>query len=268
MRSTKIVIMLALIVSASFANAQIKNETKSTWKVQAIKGNFGAHADHFSNMNLGFMEGRINDASYKGVSTEGLTPEDFVYNTSGGNINLGVMLSRTPITTTIGKYETLELSVGAHFGREVMIDYYNNNPADFCGTNNVVSCYNDITFCDLQNEVSISATYRRGVSLANIINIYTGLGTSLGTTMGSKMWIFANEYNANTEQINAVSESYSLEESVLGRIYVPIGGELVIMNKLRFTAEGRLGVGYNHSFSQGGAGNLNYSVLGGLAWNI
>ncbi len=268
MRLTKYLLVVAFAMLFSVTQAQIEGLTPNTWKITSVKGNFGAHADHFSNMSLNFMEGRINDENYNGVNISGLNAQDYTMSTTGGNINLGLMLSRIPSVKGIGKYETLELAVGVHIGREVMIDYYNTNPAAFCADNNLTNCYSDITFCDLQNELSVSAIYRKGISFYNLINFYSGVGTSFGSTMASQMWVFADRYNAQTNTTEYVEEVYSLNESILGRVFIPIGGEIVLLDKLHLIAEGRFGVGYNYSLAQGGAGNLNYSVLGGLAWNI
>jgi hypothetical protein len=249
-------IMLALVFAFAFTatNAQISAESTGTWKLKSLKSNLGAHGDHFFKMNLDYMEGRINDDSYQRLDLTGYQAADYVMNTSGVNINLGAIFSRTPKNTGFGKYEALEVNLGVHTGREVMIDFIDQSH------NNGFDYYNSITYCDLQNEINLTGVYRRGISFFNVMNIYTGIGLSAGSTFASQMWIFGNTGSGDL--------SYGLQESVVGRAFIPVGGEIVLMDKLALNAEARLGTGYSHSFGHGGFGNLNYSVLAGFAWNI
>lgn len=245
---------------------------KTGWSQKTITSNLGVHGDHFFNMNLNFLEGRISDANYSRMDLNGLEEQDYVMNTTGANINLGLQLSRIDNPKGISKYESIEFDLGLHFGREVMVDYTNANPAAFCQINNLDECYSTITFCDLQNEINLTGIYRRGISFFNMMNIYTGVGTTIGATMASQMWIFGTKYNysnpENYEYTTISNESFNLNESVVGRVFIPVGGEIVLLDKLHLSAEGRLGVGYNHSFGQGGFGNVNYSVLAGIGWTI
>lgn len=253
MKQLKIILALVFAFAASTTFAQISAENSGTWKLKSLKSNLGAHGDHFFKMNLDYMEARINDDSYQRLDLTGYEAKDYVMNTSGININLGAIFSRTPNNTGFGKYEAFEVNIGAHAGREVMIDFYDYTSSDMYS--------NSITYCDLQNEINLTGIYRRGISFFNVMNIYTGVGVSAGSTIGSQMWIFGNT-GANNDF------SYALQESVVGRAFIPVGGEIVLMDKLILNAEARLGTGYSHSFGHGGFGNLNYSVLAGFAWNI
>lgn len=271
MNYSKSILLVAFVALTSMASAQLNSPLFSGFKLNSVNTNFGPHGDHFSKMNLDFMESRVNDNSYQRADIADMQQVGYVSNTTGANLNLSAQFVRVAEAAPVSRYEAIETTLGLHFGREVMIDYYQNDPAVYCGFGNLESCYSNLTYCDLSNEINVSAAYKRGVSFFNTLNIYTGLGAGVGTTMASQLMIFGNRYIANNsdeEVYEYVDERYSLNESVTGRVYIPIGGELVVMKKLRLTAETRLGVGYSHAIGSGGFSNLNYSALVGFGWTL
>lgn len=272
MNYSKHFLIAACLAVGTVASAQLNSRVFSGFKLQSVQTNLGLHGDHFSRMNIDFMEQRVNDNLYQKADLSGMRQDDYVSNSAGANINISAQFVKTSGTGTISKYEAIETSLGFHFGREVMIDYYIDDPALFCGTTSANSCYSNLTYCDLQNELNLGIAYKRGLSFFNTFNIYTGLGATAGTTMGSKLMIFGNTYtsaeSAEGENYLPVDERYNMNESVTGRLYVPIGAELIVMQKLRLSAETRIGLGYSHSKGNGGFSNINYAALLGIGWTL
>jgi len=268
MKTIKSFLVLTAVLVSGLSFGQLNSPFFSQFKLTSFKTSFGPQADHYNNMSLGFMESRITDASYERQYIDDLEPGNYIMSTSGANLNLTAQFVRTGEAVSVSRYEAFETSLGLHFGREVMIDF-SDEDARYGSLDFMYQPYSNITYCDLQNEINLSATYKRGVSLFNALNLYSGVGANIGSTVASQLMIFGNIASEDPEGISeSVNESYSVSETATSRLYIPLGAELVVMKKLRLSAETRLGMGYTHSFGNGGFSHFNYAVLGGIGWTL
>lgn len=266
--SKLMLVVAALLPSGLFAQLSTPEVTQSNkWKLSYVGSSLGVQGDHYFNMDMDFMESRINDANYKGVDFSDMDLENYTYSDVGLNINLQLRFRKGASSAAdVSGYTELETSLGAVMGREIMIDYHGDEilPVETEGMDMGMTA---LTFCDLQNEISLGAAYKKGVSIFNVLSLYTGVGAQLASTVGSQFWIFGNGIrNANGEEY--VDEVYNVKESMMGRVYIPLGGELVVMDKLHLNGEVRLGYGRHQTFKGTGYGNMNYAVLLGLGWSI
>lgn len=272
MNYIKLIPVLAMLLPFGLS-AQVASPEKTitdNWKLSYVSANFGPQGDHYFNMDMDFMESRISDANYQRLDLSGLDLEKYTYSDIGMNFNVQLNFSQGAKPTGTSSYTELQVGLGAVLGREVMIDYTDRElgvmPIDDI---NGMDDFTSLTFCDLQNEISISGAYKKGISFNNVLKIYTGIGAQMGTTVGSQFWIFGERYYDNDqEQIESTQDVYDVKESMMGRIYVPLGGEIVLMDKLHLTGEVRLGYGRHQTFRGTGYSNMNYAVLAGIGWSL
>lgn len=274
MKYTKSLLLIAFLAACQMASAQLNHPSMGGFQLQSVRSNVGVHLDHFSAMSFSFMEGRVSDNTYQKISLDGMTRADYISSTEGANINLSAQFVRNSTSSTpFSRFEAIETSIGLHFGREIMIDYYSNTTPRSVEDQNFEMPYfgSNLTYCDLQNEINLGATYKRGISWYNTLSIYTGLGMNAGTTLASKLMIFGSletdPENPEPEYLG-VDESYNLSETLTGRLFVPIGAELLIKKKLHLTAETRIGMGYNYAIGGEGFRHMNFSALLGFGWSI
>ena len=255
---------------ASNAFGQLTAEKPKKWTRSHMTSTLGGHVDRYKNMDLEFLQGRINDDQYGGSDLSNYRKNDNIYNTSGGMWNVNLQFTKATDPNEPRHYEQLEFGMSLHFGREVMIDYDMEDPYGFCSTNSLNYCASTITFCDMQNELNVSGIYKSGVHINKRFNMYMGMGASLGTTFESAMWIFQTQYSTSNQYFGDMTgdESYDMSEIVTGRLFVPFGVEIIFLKRCKFISEFRYGVGFATSAGHGTFANTNSSMSFGFGWTI
>lgn len=256
--------VLALVASFAFftVQAQIAMEptaTPSKFQPSYFGISGGIFGDTYFNLDLDRLETRINDNDYKRADVSGFNSYDYAVSNVGLSGNFTLRFDRSPVSN--GIYNETEVGLGVVVGREILIDYYNED-----GLN-----YESVTFCDMQNEVSVFSNYKVGYSFMNILKFYTGVGANLGSSVGDQFWVFknTNTTDANGEvQYSNTEEAYNTKNSMFMRAYVPMGAELVAFNKFHIGAEARFGYGRQQVLGGQGFGGVTYATMLTTGWSF
>lgn len=255
---------MALVASFAFFTTQAQitaeptaNPTKFQPSYFGVSG--GIFGDTYFNLNLDRLETRINDNSYQRADISGFSSSDYAISNVGLSGNFTLRFDRSPVKN--GIYNETEIGLGVVTGREILIDYYNED-----GFN-----YESITFCDMQNEVSVFSNYKVGYSFMNILKFYTGVGANLGSSVGDQFWVFKNvNTTADDGEIlyTSTEEVYNTKNSMFMRAYVPVGAELVVFDKFHIGAETRLGYGRQQVLGGQGFGGITYATMLTTGWSF
>lgn len=268
MKNFVLSILLMLFIPLVGKSQGLQNISVRKWKVSHFGFSAGEQGDRYSNMSLDFMESRVKDSGYSRKDLSGLKSHDYHQLESGKSINAFLRFSLGSPREFITTFDEMEVSVGVNLQREIMIDYQVDN----LKLSTIAVQKNDphsLTFCDLQNEFSLGFAYNKGYIYFQKLKVYSGLGIQLGTTVGSQFWIFGDPYfttNGDTEYHS--KESFNSKESMIGRVYVPLGIDFIVLKQMHMGAELKMGYGYHKIYGGPGLSNLNYSILFHLGFNL
>lgn len=252
-------ILLAFTVLGASAMAQGIEPKKPSNLVVGF--GMGPFSDTYFGLTLQQLEPRINDASYKGVDLSGFSTDEYGYAVFNSGIHFNLQL-RWDQSGTRGFYQEWETGLGVVTGREILVHYYRGD--DFNNQEN-------ITFCDMQNELMVYGQRRMGYSIIKGLNVYSGLGINAGTSFGNQFWVFKSLMTTTAqgnEEIQYNEEVYNSRNSYFARAYVPIGAEIVLFDKLHMGAEGRIGYGRQMIAGYHSFGGLNTALNLQLAWRL
>ncbi|MGB0932179.1 MAG: hypothetical protein ACPGVB_15455, partial [Chitinophagales bacterium] len=165
------------------------------------------------------------------------TNTDYYAAMEGGR--LGVYVSLNPFSyAQQGRNfnQELRLGISVNMDRELMLDYYGFDDD---------RQRRNLTYCLVENEFMVSASYRFKKHIGRSIDIYAGLGANIGTTFDNQMLAWGDEFDYFTSRASA---------STYTRLYGEAGLALRVFKGITFTAETQLGVGMQ--IVHGGKNNL------------
>lgn len=218
------------------------------WKIANIGVFTGSYIDNYSNVTQQGLESMIRGGAVPSIGIENLSENTDYYAAMEGG-RLGVYFSLNPFSyEQQGRNFNQELRLGVSLttGRELMLDYYGFDEN---------RKRRSLTYCLVENEFVVSASYRFKKHIGRSIEIYAGPGANIGTTFDNEMLAWGDEVDFFTSRASA---------STYTRLYGEAGLALRVFKGITFTAETQLGVGMQivHGGKNNFVSNTNAFSLG------
>lgn len=208
------------------------------WKIGNVGVFEGSYIDNYSNVTQQGLESMIRGGVVPSIGIDDLKASSNYYAAMEGG-RLGVYVSLNPFShEQQGRNLNQELRLGlsVNLDRELMLEYYAFDDQ---------RRRRDLTYCLIENEFMVSASYRFKKHVGRALQLYAGPGVNIGTTFDNEMLAWGSDIDYFTSR--ASSSTYT-------RLYGEAGMALRIFKGLMFTAESQLGVGMQ--IVHGGKNNI------------
>ncbi|MEZ4887336.1 MAG: hypothetical protein R3E32_21570 [Chitinophagales bacterium] len=234
-----------IFISLQFVQAQqtIPNSENSTpkikkWKLANIGVYTGSYIDNYTNITQKGLESMIRGGVIPSIGMGDLKAnENYIAEMEGGRF--GAYVSLHPFDYKQQRRnlnQELRLGLSMTLDRELMLDYYGFDDN---------RQWHNLTYCLIENELMLSATYFFKKRIGSIINLYAGPGANIGTTFNNRMLAWGSDIeNMDTK---ASASTYT-------RLYGEAGLSLRVLKGVTFTAESQLGIGMQ--IVHGGKNNI------------
>ena len=262
MTNLKPIFLLTLICSTIFISsaqdAITNTQTKVTqWRLSKFGVDLGVNNDVFKGTSREML---VNQAATSEIFTPNIgNLEEAIYTRVVG-VHAGFTLSYIPHNLGTNRLDlTRELRIGVdlHFGREALVSY--------CGERSVeydLTLYNMVSYCNIDNEISLKADYLIKTQPVYGIQLFSGLGANLGTSVGKRVLVFGdsfllsydiegNEIYISDDEMTRLEQKYNSsymyeyrsKPTIFSRLYIPAGISFNPIDRIELVGEGRLGVG-------------------------
>lgn len=230
-------------LQSAYAQQTVPNLNNATpkikkWKVANMGVHIGGYIDNYTNVSQQGLESMIRGGVVPTIGLENLRENSDYYAAMEGG-RLGFYVALHPFSYGKQAYnvqQELRLGVSMNLDRELMLDYYgfDDNRQQ-----------RNLTYCLVENEFMVSASYLFKKRIGRIINVYAGSGVNVGTTFDNQMLAWGSDFDYF--QSKAVASTYT-------RVYGEAGLSLRALRGLSFTAETQLGAGMQ--IVHGGKNNI------------
>lgn len=249
-----LLIAMLSVPTLLFGQLNTPETTKTKFRVSYLGTTFGVIGDHYFGLDFADLESKINDPAYTRGDLENYQQAGSIYTATAGVLGLSARVFKSDLKAKEyhSNYSELYVSAVAVLGQEVMLDY----------TRSDNSVQETITYCDLSNQFDIQSSYRTGINIEGILNLYTGIGASVGSTFASKFWVFKNRFDGTSFEFNGSTddELYKAKESFHLRAFIPLGAEIIIKDRIQIGTEFNIGAGMQQVY---GGRNFQSLMLGG-----
>lgn len=236
-------VFLALAWSST---AQVNKETiKTGWRITSATIDYGQIKDKYSKMDLETMYDFTKNPELLDRDLSGYS-ESLFRESEGIKIGASIILSSGRLT---GNWEH-EARLGAL--------YSNREPFILYSKGTIETEMHTIIYCNVVNEFSLDGAYilRRKNLKHQWLSFYTGLGLNLGATINNELVVMDYSYDSESafsgsenegitmgETTNG-EESYDAKESVISRLYIPLGVQVSFFDKVSLGLESNMGIGF------------------------
>ncbi len=207
------------------------------WKIANVGVQTGSYIDNYSNITQQGLQSMIRGNVVPMVLVDLKENSDYYAAMEGGR--LSAYISLNPFNFEQGNRnfnQELRLGLSMTLDRELMLDYY--------GFDENRQRHN-LTYCLVENEFMVSATYLFKKHIGRHISVYAGPGANIGTTFDNQMLAWGSDIEFFDSKASA---------SIYTRLYGEAGLSLRVLKGITFTAETQLGVGMQ--IVHGGKNNI------------
>lgn len=197
------------------------------WRVANFGVHIGSYFDSYSNMSQAGLESMIRGTDLPSIDLGHLIPNSDYYALMEGG-RMGAYIALHPFSYGNQDYkwnQELRLGLSVNLDRELMLNYYNIDD-----TRQI----RDITYCLIENEAILSASYLFKKQIGRYLNVYAGPGANIGKTFNNTMLAWGSDFDHFESKASA---------STYTRLYAEGGVSLRTFKGLTITAETQLGAG-------------------------
>ncbi len=261
--------VLILLLTTPLFSQNLPVPTK--WKIKKIGVSLGIERDMISNLDGNYL---IDIGKNVSATLPNGTKLDNMY---GGvcenpHIRLTVALEVPHLKNT-----EFQLGVNAFFNRYDGAYYWGDNFFD-----SVTEYYDaDYISVDLfSHELGLEAALVKRLSFGSFLNLYGGVGTNLGYSIGDELHISGNNLqsvNKNSDRSNAdiftgttyreeTYHSFAAKDAFHQRLFLQAGAGFVLFKRLELGIEYRGGLGYKATFNGPTKGTKLHSIGASAKW--
>ena len=263
-----LLIIIAILLTTPLFSQNLPVPTK--WKVKKIGISLGVERDMISS-----MDGQYLISIGKNVSTtlaDGTTLNDM---DSGVCENPHL---RVTIALEVPRLKNIELQLGfnAFFNRYDGAYYHDDRFLN-------QGSYDDYDYVSvdlLSHELGLEVAMVKRLNIANFLNLYGGVGTNLGYSIGDELNINGNKLQSvdknadrsHTDIFNGTTyhdhnyHSFEAKDAFHQRLFIQAGTGFVLFKRLELGIEYRGGFGYKGTFGGPAKGTRLHSVGATAKW--
>lgn len=239
-----LLLALAILCSnSSLFSQDLPIPTK--WKVKKVGFSFGADKDMIKGMDGDYLLSTGKDISIALPGGIDLSPEMYAGVCENPHMRITAVLEVPKLKNT-----ELQLGVNAFFNRFDGAYYESGNSG--------YDDYEYLSVYSMSHELGLETAIAKRFYFSNYLNLYGGIGTNLGYSIGDELGIYGNNLESVNQNINRsrsdivagsifddhTYHSFEAKDAFHQRVFLQAGISLVILEHLELGIDYRGGIGY------------------------